>query len=68
MQRASRPLDLDVPDLIAEVTPKLLEEPPKLAVLSLAPQWAAQNEGLGRRRWPREELMRRLRENARGCL
>jgi len=42
------PLDLDAPDLIAEVTSELLEEPPKLVVLSLAPEWAAQNEALAR--------------------
>ena len=62
------PLDLDAPDLIAEVTSELLEEPPKLVVLSLAPEWAAQNEALARRRWRREEVIGRLREKARGFL
>ncbi|MGE5310296.1 MAG: YkgJ family cysteine cluster protein [Nitrospirota bacterium] len=65
MENANRvPLDLDVPDLIAEVTSELLGEPPKLLVLSLAPEWAAQNEALARRRWRREELIGRLREKA----
>lgn len=62
------PLDLDVPDLIAEVTSELLEEPPNLVVLSLAPEWAARSEGLARLRWPRQELMRRLREKAKQFL
>lgn len=69
IENANRvPLDLDVPDLIAEVTSELLQEPPKLVVLSLAPEWAAENEELARRRWPRKELIRRLREKARGFL
>lgn len=69
IENANRvPLDLDVPDLIAEVTSELLDEPPKLVVLSLAPEWAARNEGLACRRWPRQELMPRLREKARGFL
>ena len=69
IENANRvPLDLDVPDLIAEVTSELLEEPPKLVVLSLAPEWAAQNEGLARLRWPRRELLGRLREKAKQFL
>jgi Fe-S-cluster containining protein len=69
IEKANRlPLDLDVPDLIAEVTSELLEEPPKLVVLSLAPDWAAQNEGLARLRWPRQEVLRRLMGKARGFL
>ena len=67
IENANRvPLDLDVPDLLAEVTSELLEEPPKLVVLSLAPEWAAQNQELARRRWPRQEVMRRLREKETG--
>jgi Fe-S-cluster containining protein len=62
------PLDLDVPDLIAEVTSELLGKPPRLMALSLAPEWAAQNEGLARLRWPRQELVRRLVGKARGFL
>jgi len=60
------PLDLDVPDVIAEVTSELLEEPPKLVVLSLAPEWATRNEGLAHLRWPRDKAMRRLQEKAKG--
>jgi Fe-S-cluster containining protein len=69
IENANRaPLDLDVPDLLAEVASELLEEPPKLVVLSLAPEWVAQNEGLTRLRWPRQEVMRRLIGKARGFL
>jgi Fe-S-cluster containining protein len=69
IEKANRlPLDLDVPDLIAEVTSELLEEPPRLVVLSLAPEWAAQNESLARLRWPRQEVLRRLMEKAGGFL
>ena len=62
------PVDLDVPDLLAEVASELLEEPPQLVVLSLAPEWAAQHEGLARLRWPRGEVMGRLKEKAGGFL
>ena len=47
IENANRvPLDLDVPDVIAAVTSELLEEPPNLVVLSLAPEWAARNAHL----------------------
>jgi len=69
MENASRvPLDLDVPDLLSEVTADLLGEPATLLVLSLAPEWAARNEHLAHLRWPRRELLGRLREKARGFL
>jgi len=66
VNRVSR--DLDVPDLLSEVTADLLGEPATLLVLSLAPEWAARNEHLGHLRWPRRELLGRLREKARGFL
>jgi Fe-S-cluster containining protein len=69
IENANRvPLDLDVPDLLSEVTADLLGEPATLLVLSLAPEWAAHNEHLAHLRWPRRELLGRLREKARGRL
>jgi Fe-S-cluster containining protein len=38
--------DLDVPDLLAEVTAELLGEPPKLVALPLALGWASRNRRL----------------------
>jgi len=67
MENANRvPLTLDVPDLIAAVTSELLEEPPNLVVLGLAPEWAARHEHLAHLRWPRREVLGRLREKTRG--
>lgn len=69
IENANRvPLDLDVPDVIAAVTSELLGEPPNLVVLSLAPEWAARNAHLAHLRWPRRELLGRLREKTRGFL